>query len=504
MRLGLRRRRMRGSLVVGLALGALALNATASADSGLTGPTLPLNDLEAMIGLATGSLATMKTPVVAPSPRLRAVPRAVCGPGSHPLAGEQGRVTQADVRSAAAARGWTCNVSQVDRFATPGGWRVWRYRDPAGHTCLYYDTSFTAPANIISVAGGPSLGVQVLDASDPAHLRHTATLASLAMLSPHESLNLNAKRGLLAAEVGNALTLPGTLDVYDVHSDCRHPRLLAQRPVATGHESGFSPDGRTFWAAGGAGYITAFDLTDPRHPRQIWKGAYYSHGLSLSADGRTLYQTDPINGNLGLLDVSQVQERRAHPAVHDISRITWPTVSIPQNTVPFTRNGHHYLVEFDEFAFRFNPATIADKAGAARIIDIDHPAHPRIVSNVRLAVNMRTNHHAAASDPSPLPPMTVFGGAMHYCAVPSRRNPAILACSALTSGLRIFDIRDPAHPREIGYFVAPPRAGHLLGLLPGDFATSQPAFDPARRIVYYSDAGAGLYALRLSRRAWPR
>ncbi|GAB4012983.1 LVIVD repeat-containing protein [Nocardioides ultimimeridianus] len=500
----MRARRTTGGVMAGLVLCALGVNVTASADSGVAGPTLPANDLEGMIALAAGGLATMKTPVVVPSPPLSSVPRARCGAGSRPLAGMQGRVTSADVASPAAKRGWTCNVTPVSRFATPGGWRVWRYRDPHGHTCVYYDTSFTAPANIISVAGGPSLGVQVLDAARPASLHHTATLMSLAMLSPHESLNLNAKRGLLAAEVGNGLTLPGTFDVYDVRSDCRHPRLLAQRAIPTGHESGFSPDGRTFWVAGGAGYITAFDLTNPRQPRQIWKGAYYAHGISVSADGRTIYQTDPINGNLGILDVSQVQDRVPDPRVHDISRITWPTVSIPQNSVPFTRNGHHYLAEFDEFAFRFNPATIADKVGAARIINIDHPARPRVVANVRLAVNMRANHIAAHSDPSPLGSMQVFGGAMHYCAVPTRNNPTILVCSALTSGLRIFDIRNPARPKEVGYFVAPPKAGHLLGLLPGDFATSQPAFDPRHRVVYYSDAGAGLYALRLNRRAWPR
>jgi len=485
-------------------VGAVGMAVPASAQSGLTGPELPANDLESMIGLATGSLAPMKKPVLAPAPKLRAVPPAVCDASSRPLAGEQGRVTQADVDSPAAKLGWNCNARQVGHVSTPGGWRVWRYEDPHGHTCVFYDTSFTAPANILSIVGGPSLGVQVLDVSDPARPRTTAVLTSLAMLSPHESLNLNAKRGLLAAEVGNALTLPGTLDVYDVRSDCRHPKLLAQRVVATGHESGFSPDGRTYWAGGGAGYITAFDLTDPRHPQQIWRGAYFAHGLSVSSDGNTLYQTDPINGNLGVIDVSEIQARKANPKVHDISRITWSTVSIPQNSMPFTRNGHHYLVEFDEFAFRFNPVTVADKVGAARIIDLDHPDRPRIVSDLRLAVNMHDNHVAAASDPSPMPPMTVIGGAMHYCAVPTTKDPTIVACSALTSGLRIFDIRDPAKPKEVGYFIAPPKAGHLLGLLPGDFATSQPAFDTARRIVYYSDAGAGLYAVKLNGRSWPK
>jgi hypothetical protein len=420
------------------------------------------------------------------------------------LAGEQGRVPASAISSPAARAGWTCNAALVGHYPTPGGWRVWRYADAAGHVCAFYDTSFTAPANIISIAGGPSLGVVVLDMTDPAHPVRTATLRSLAMLSPHESLNLNARRGLLAAEVGNGLTTPGTMSLYTVRQDCRHPKLLSQMVLATGHESGFSPDGMTFWAAGGAGYIYAIDLRDPRHPHIVWKGAYYSHGLSLSPDGKTLYQTDPINGNLGLVDVRQIQARAAHPTVHDLSRITWSPVSVPQNTAPFTSHRHRYLLEFDEFAFRFNPTTIADEVGAARIINIDDPLHPRITSNLRLQVNMTAAHRAADVDPSALPPTLVFGNAFHYCAIPSQLNPKLVACSAMNSGLRIFDISSPARPREVAYFIAPPRAGHLLGLLPGDLATSQPAFDMKRHEIWYTDAGGGFYVVRLSAAAWPR
>lgn len=471
---------------------------------GATGPTLPLNDLEALLALTADQLSPMKTPVPLTGPPLTAVPRATCGAGSRPLRGVQGRVTASDVSSPQAARGWTCNTRAVGHLATPGGFRTWRYTDPSGHTCAFYDTSFTAPLTIASVAGGPSLGTAVVDVSNPSRPRQVDTLVSPGMLAPHESLNLNSKRGLLAAEVGNATTLPGTLDVYDVRSDCRHPRLLSQTPTATGHESGFSPDGRTFWVGGGAGYIYAFDLTDPRHPAQLWRGAYYSHGLNLSADGNTLYQTDPINGNLGLLDVSEIQARKAHPRVRDVSRVTWPTVSVPQNTIPFTSHGHRYLVEFDEFAFRFNPATVEDKVGGVRIINVDDPARPRLTSNLRLQVQSQAEHRAADGDPSALPPNQVVGYASHYCALPTADNPTVLACSELNSGLRLFDIRDPAHPRESGYFLAPPQANRVPGVLPGNLAFSQPAFDTARHQVLYTDAVSGLWTLGLSEKAWPR
>jgi len=469
---------------------------------GIQGPTLPANDLEAMLGLTASQVAVQTAPITPPGPVLRATPAIPCATGSRPLGGMQGRVTAAQIASAAGARGWTCNLSQVSNERTPGGFRVWRYLDRAGHTCAFYDTSLTAPLTVVSVAGGPSIGTAVVDMTNPARPHLTAMLTTLGMLAPHESLNLNARRGLLAAEVGNGTTLPGTLDVYSVAADCRHPQLLAQAPIATGHESGFSPDGRTFWVAGGAGYIYAFDLTDPRHPREIWKGAYYSHGLSLSPDGRTLYQTDPINGNLGILDVSQIQLRYAHPRVREIRRFTWPTVSVPQNSQAFTSGGHKYLLEFDEFAFRFNPVTVANRAGATRIVNIDNPAAPRIVSDLRLAVQLPANHALASGDPNPVGPNTALGYGSHYCAMPTTVNPQLVACSELNSGLWVFNIANPAAPRVVAYFVSPPRLGNPIPSMQGDLAFSQPAFDVARHDIWYTDAVSGLYVVHLNSAAW--
>lgn len=466
-------------------------------------PTLPANDFEALLATTGGQFVEPAGPVqeIARLP-LRPVPRAECGTGSRPLAGTQGRVTAADVASPEAADGWTCNTSLVSHFATPGGFRTWRYQDPNGHVCAFYDTSLVSRAGVVSYAGGPSPGVVVLDMSDPAHPKQTAMLTTDAMLAPHESLNLNTSRGLLGAEVGNGGTLPSSFAIYDVGEDCRQPVLQSQMPVPNGHESGFSPDGNTFWAAGGGGTVTAIDVKDPKLPHVVWTGDMYSHGLNLSDDGNTLYQTDPINGNLGILDVSQVQARVPAPTVREISRVTWPTVSIPQNSVPLRIAGHPYLLEFDEFAFRFNPATSDDQVGAARLIDIADPAHPTTTSDLRLEVNMRDVHQQTYGDPYPLPVKPTGYGA-HYCAAPREVDPEIVACGFLNSGLRVFDVRDPAHPREVAYYISPPNAGQIVGEDAGDLAFSQPAFDPKRREVWYTDATSGFYVLRLDPAVWP-
>jgi hypothetical protein len=273
------------------------------------------------------------------------------------------------------------------------------------------------------------------------------------------------------------------------------------QPARFGHESGFSPDGRTFWVGGGEG-LAAVDVSDPHHPRTVWQGNLFAHGLNVSDDGTRVYDADPINGNLAILDVSEVQARKPNPAVREISRLTWNSVAVPQNTAPMTIGGRRLLLEFDEFGFRFSTISPPDTVGGARIIDISDESHPQVVSNLRLEVNQPAAHEAADRDPSPLP-FSEFTYAAHYCAIPREIDPEIVACSFINSGLRVFDIRDPAHPREAAYFIAPPKTGLSADGTGGDFALSQPAFDPATRQVWYTDGASGFYALRLTPAVWP-
>jgi hypothetical protein len=260
------------------------------------------------------------------------------------------------------------------------------------------------------------------------------------MMSPHESLSLNARRGLLAAVSGNPATAPGLVSIYDIGADCRHPVLDSSALLARfGHEGNFSPDGNTFWVP--------------------------------------------------------------NPQVREISRLTWGPATIPQNAIPITIHGHPYVLEFDEHAFRFGSPAPPDTVGAARIIDIADEAHPRVVSNLRLEVNQPAGHHEAAGDPGASSP--VQGYAAHYCNVPREVDPEIAACSFIASGLRVFDIRDPLHPREIAYSIAPPHRAPENLEAGSNFAMSKPAFAPERREIWYSDGSSGFYVLRLPAALWP-
>jgi hypothetical protein len=441
------------------------------------------------------------------------VPDAPCGPGSMPETSWQGRVPAKDFTDGRAAKGYTCNTEEVSNFGQSGGYRTARYVDNAGHVCAFYDSTLLFPSN---AADGDPVGTYVLDMSDPAHPVRTAELQTPAMDTPHESLRLNSKRGLLVADAGSPATQVGYVDVYSVAKDCRHPVFESSLPIGPfGHESGFSPDGRTFWATATARQgITAIDLSNPALPTIVWHSEKYgSHGMAISPDGTRAYLAAPCcsyftavsgygndsqTGGLVILDISKIQDRTISSPAADvpvIAKLTWPEISIPQNVIPVTIKDHKYLVEFDEFSsnvFQYNPGSAV---GAARIIDIDNERHPKVISRIRLAVH-NPDKRATDQQNDPGANSGTQGYAAHYCAVPRLQDPGILACSMILSGLRIFDIRDPYHPREVAYFNKPPSGG--------SHAMSAPAFDPARGDIWYTDGSSGFWVVHVTNGMWPR
>jgi hypothetical protein len=174
--------------------------------------------------------------------------------------------------------------------------------------------------------------------------------------------------------------------------------------------------------------------------------------------------------------------------------LTWPLVSTPQTTIPVTIKGHSYLIEIDEFAS-------GDNVGAGRIIDIADDTKPTVISNFRLAVNQAAARKGDQANDSGAS-SSLQGYAGHYCSVPDRNEPGVVACSFIISGLRLFDIRDPFHPKEIAYFNAPVKPSATGG--PGsNYAMSSPAFVPSRGEIWYSDGNLGFYAVKVTNGAWP-
>lgn len=451
-----------------------------------------------LVPLAIAGALMMTAPALASmvaEPPLTATPQGECGPGSNPETGLQGRVSREDMESGRAGEGYTCNTEMVGSFTSAvlplgtfgsiAGFKVHRYVDAAGHECAYYDSSLMFPTNVAD----QEAGVVVLDMADPANPVSTATLRTPGMLQMHESLVMSEERGILAAVTAIVATTQGILDIYDLTEDCRNPTLISTTPLPVlAHESGLSPDGNVFWAASTAtDYIFAVDISDPLLPSVIYVSDFGSHGINVGNDGTRTYLSQSGNG-MTILDTSEVQAyvgqagspivdpgvlpelpgallgggAAGTPEVTQVAHLDWTSRSIPQNSVPFTSNGGKFLMEVDEYGG-------CGSVGAARIIDINDETNPFVLSNLRLEVHNPENFDEICGDPGARNPIQGYGA--HYCHIPTRVDPTIVACSMIISGLRIFDITDVANPVEVAYFNAPVQPRPVFDAIPEEFGS---------------------------------
>ncbi|MEU4317331.1 hypothetical protein AB0F85_02930 [Nocardia fluminea] len=373
-----------------------------------------------------------------------------CLPGSAPESGLQGDVPAADRDSGRSRDGFHCNM----RLLGAAGGRGGGITSVTFDHCAYVGTFF--PGDLL----GPDAGVQVLDVRDPAAPVHTATLTEPAMLAgTWESLKVNKARKLLVGAGVPALVGAGLLSVYDI-SDCAHPRLLnpgigtdlsLPLPI-TAHEGGFSPDGRTYWSSGTApGLLSAVDLTDPANPRVVWQGlpGMSMHGIGVSPDGNRLYLANNLGG-MKILDISAVQRRDPAPHVPELADLTWSDGWATQHTVPVTYGGVSHVFAVDEAG-----------SGGVKLIDVSDDRQPRITGSIKLEINLPEHQDSVLASAAG---GSLFAYDAHYCAADRPADPTALACGWTSSGIRVFDVRDPGKVTEIGYFNPPARTGENLAL----------------------------------------
>lgn len=437
------------------------------------------------------------------------VPRAECGPGSRPETALQGEVTVADRESGRSARGYTCNLEQVGNYPGEGTqWQLAAYRH-----CAYYGTRIHGSQE--------KRGTIVIDVSDPAAPRFSTNLTSPAMIDTWESLKVHEGRGLLGGVLGSGpVPYGGFFDVYDVASDCAHPRLLASLPVnGLGHEGEWAPDGRTYYAAGfsGPASVTAIDVSNPEAPTPIttFLAPTLVHGMGVSQDGRRLYlahvnedflpaaaadrQSAMTSNGLGIYDVSEIADRTPRPQVELVSKLTWKDGAIGQHAVHITSKGKPYVVFVDEFFH-----------GGARIIDVSDERKPRVVSKLKLEIQMPENRELAYREARAYNNenggVVPLGYNSHYCTPDRLVEPTILACSNFESGIRVFDIRDVAAPWEIAYFNPGgdgTRSPASWGGTTSGYTSAQPRIIAERGEIWFTDHDRGFYVVRFTNGAWP-
>jgi len=385
------------------------------------------------------------------------VPKAKCGPLDRTETGLQGQTPLADRQSGATTQAYNCNLEKIGQFEGEGAsWQLTWFND-----CAYYDTANN------NTPGPQHPGVVVVDVSDPEHPKATNYLTAAAMMDPWESLKVNPQRKLLGANKGPGIDFatfgPNPADknfsFYDI-TDCKNPKLLSDVPVDghVGHTGDFSADGKTYYgtttiAAG----VTAMDISDPTKPKELLRDLQFTvHDVASNADSTRLYGAlvAPVNG-LIIMDVSDIQKRVANPQIREVSRITWLDGAGAQMPTPMKIKGKPYILFADESSGRAQSCAQGfTPYGLARIIDISDEKNPVTVSKLALETHDPANCNTTLADLAEFPG---FAYDAHYCSVDNPNEAKLAACSYFQSGMRVFDIGDPANPKEIAYYKPPAR-----------------------------------------------
>jgi hypothetical protein len=229
------------------------------------------------------------------------------------------------------------------------------------------------------------------------------------------------------------------------------------------------------------------DLEDPSNPQQLptWQflGDGRPHGLWLNKDGTRLYAGQPGQfGNTGssigpdglvIDDVSDYQFRRPNPQIRIVSKLFWDDQGQAEEMHPVTINGHPYIISSNEAGgaggaggWAAACARGASPFGYPQIIDVGDETKPKIIAKLMLEVNDPANCSALLAETPPDFPGTAPGtnlpaisGTTNYsnerCVPDNPNNATMLACSFQNAALRVFDVRDPYHPKEIAYWKPP-------------------------------------------------
>ena len=473
-----------------------------------------------------------------------------CGPNDRPESALQGQVPAA--MRAAGFAGFNCNLELVGQHRGEGAnWQSTQFRQEADdvqggpRVCGYHGVR-TPTAALLQA------GVRTIDLSDRTNPNATAYLTTTAMLDPWESLKVNERRALLAADNGQNGGRGPEIDVYDLSGDCRFPQLLASVPVGTGqdggivppqspigHEGSFAPDGLTYYIGD---FIRrayhAVDLSDPSKPKMVATFSMNAiglrvHGLSVSDDGNRAYVTSlgsvalanlgnpeaPTTNGFAILDTSEVQARLPDAQMRLISFYPVRDGSGAQHTILIRIKGKPYVVHVDEGGS--GGGSVAGRRAAcaagwspfpmARIVDIADETKPTLVSKLALEIHDPANCDKWFADLE-APVLTGFTYGSHYCSVDNRHNATTLACGYFNSGIRVFDIRDPVRPKEIAYYnpagviTASPGSNHGATAGSGgkpDWCSAQVHLDKNTGTLWTTCQDNGVLVLKFREGVWP-
>jgi hypothetical protein len=433
----------------------------------------------------------------------------------------QGQTTLAE-RFSSNAKAVSCNLELIGQFEGEGAGADVEAFD----SCAYFST-----------APNPKMrhpGVAVLDVSNSRNPTVTTYLTSPAMLNAHEALEISQQRRLLISS-GVAADGVATFDLYDI-TDCRRPVLKSSVRFPEGivsHAGRFSADGLTFYGArweSGKPMVFALDTSDPANPRAIvtWtpprdKKDWMTHSAMVNKDGTRVYvalkrmdedsKKTAIPNGLAIFDAVDVQMRHADPQLRLISTLFWGDTHGAEGLELVRIRGREYLIFSDNLgALGYVRPALPDACksrrpahGLARMIDVTDDAHPRVVAKLMPEVANPSNCTKSMHDP------ILYGSYGSFaCSVDDEEEGKLLVCGNFEAGVRVFDIREPKHPREVAYYKPPARRtqdrpGSLLRFYsePGQDFTADavlvaPRFRNKASEIWFTSADNGFQVVRFS------
>jgi hypothetical protein len=95
---------------------------------------------------------------------------------------------------------------------------------------------------------------------------------------------------------------------------------------------------------------------------------------------------------------------------------------------------------------------------------------------------------------------TLFGYDSHYCTPDRLRDPTIVACAQLGSGLRVWDVRNPTNPKEIAYY----NTGTVSRGRPNlDWAQARPVIRRDLGQIWWATWYGGFHIAQFRSGVWP-
>ncbi len=298
--------------------------------------------------------------------------------------------------------------------------------------------------------------------------------------------------------------------IWDVKKDPADPQLLSHwRTGADGTHRNFYNGGRyahlSAYAPGYEGNIyRILDLEDPRSPREA--GRFWlpeqeggdAGGSDDWSEGMRVFQHGPAHAENGR---AYLPYARGGFVIADIEDVSRPRLVSRFNVYPplgsaiavhtaYPYPGRGFAVINSE-ALKEN---CDEPLNYAAIIDIRDEAAPRLISLF----------------PTPEPPPGYSHGS--FCERGGRFGPHNqhhaqgLDClerredrvylTYFNAGVRVYDISEPVHPREIAHYI-PADPKRRLGMLPRTLVTqSEDVIVDRRGVIYVTDKNHGLHILR--------